>query len=128
MTVNFYIDSDKRGRAEKAIYCNVREAGQTLRLHTGERILPKHWDASAQKAKRSFTGSFEFNQYLANFKEGIWSIVRQAKIESPFITFDSLKMVILREVKHTSKYDLISSYQTFLDTKRPVLADRKSVV
>lgn len=122
MTVNFYIDNEAKGRAEKAIYCNVREAGQTLRLHTGERILPKHWDASAQKAKRSFTGSFEFNQYLANFKEGIWSIVRQAKIESPFITFDSLKMVILREVKHTSKYDLISSYQTFLDTKRPVLA------
>lgn len=90
MTVNFYLDR-KPEQMENRIFMYIRGIGGTIKIHTGERIEPKFWDATKQCAKRSFTGSPELNSYLSVLKERVQKAYRIKKSGNPEVSFAELK-------------------------------------
>jgi len=123
MTINFYLNNDpKSAKAEKIIYLYIRDSGKTLTLHTGERLEPKDWDAKKQKVKRSYAGHPELNNYLSRYKERIQKIIRLAKIEDPFMPFEEIKKIILKEVKNKSEHDFFQILDLYINTKKPHFA------
>lgn len=123
MTVNFYGNNNPNGKAkELAIYCYVREQRKTIAISTGEKILPKHWDAKKQKAKPSYTGSPEFNQYLLNFAEAVKKVVRSIRTEDPLTPFDKIKELLMKEFKGKSNNQFFDILNEFIESRKAVLA------
>jgi integrase len=120
MTINFYLNNDTRSkRKEIAIFCYIRESGQTLTLHTGERIEPKFCDTQKQKVKRTYVGSPELKDYLENYKEKIKKIIRTAKTDDPFLPFEQIRKIILKEVKNKTGIDFYQVFDLFIETRKP---------
>ncbi|MFP4096090.1 MAG: tyrosine-type recombinase/integrase, partial [Cyclobacteriaceae bacterium] len=63
-TYNFYLD--KPDRAETYVLLYIREKGKTIKVTTGLKIPPQHWNKEKQKAKqsKSFPAHTEFNRVL----------------------------------------------------------------
>ncbi len=120
MTLNFYLNNDTRSsRKDIAIFCYIRESGKTLTLHTGERIEPKFWDAKKQKVKKSYIGSPEMNDFLERYKEKIKKIIRIAKTDDPFMSFELLKKIVLKEVKNKTGIDFYEAFDLFVEIRKP---------
>jgi integrase len=123
MTINFYLNNDpKSNKTEKAIFCYIRDSGKTLCLHVGERIEPKLWDIKGQKARRSYVGHPELNDYLNSYRERIKKIIRAAKIEDPLMPFEQIKRIILKEVKNKSAFDFFQVLDIFIETRKPLVS------
>lgn len=61
--VTFYLKEPKSVK-ETLIYAFFHFSNKQLKLSTGKKILPKHWDADKQKAKRGIVNEQEINQRL----------------------------------------------------------------
>jgi integrase len=127
IAIKFYLNTDNRyNQKEKAIYCYIREKGDTLVLHTGARIEAKHFDAKAQKIKRSFVGSPELNNYLEKYKLHINKIIWEYKADNPFCDFADLKKHIRNVVKNKSEYDFFDVFDKFIEIK--TASDSKNTI
>jgi integrase len=125
MKVRFYLDSNKSVKAkEKAIWCYVREYGDTLALNTGERINPELWDKRNQRANLRMTkdkilkGSLKnVNLFLNSYENKVYDIARSIRMKE----FNTGFSVIADEVrKQFNKRDtsFFSVYDEFLKSKR----------
>ena len=90
MTLNFYLDNRSK-QTDKNILLYIRGLGKTLKFNTKEKINPNDWDASKQKAKRTYTGHPELNSYLNTLKERIKRQIRILNAENDLITFDMIR-------------------------------------
>jgi site-specific recombinase XerD len=109
---------------ERAIWCYIREYGDTLALNTGERIQPELWDKEAQRANLRKTkdkilkGSLKsINQYLNSYENKVYDIVRSIRIKE----FNAGFGLVTDELrKHFNRRDtsFFSVYDEFLKSKR----------
>jgi integrase len=93
MTLNFYLDKPS-STTKTAIYLFVRVGKQTIKLKTGQYILPKDWNIKPDKngyhVRRSYAGSPEFNAWLDDLKKDIHKLYNN-------LTQSSVSMQELRE-------------------------------
>ncbi len=122
-SINFYLNNDRKSKnKELAIYCFIRDSGKTISLHANERIEKKFWDSKGQKAKRSYIGHPELNDYLYRFREKVKQVIRNAKIENPLMPFDQLKAYIIKEFKKKTDYNFFQILDVFIDTRKSTVS------
>lgn len=67
-TINFYLDKpDKKGQAP--VYLRINCNGSQIKLSTGQKIEPKHFDKTNQRAYGTTYDAIEFNHYLSFLRE-----------------------------------------------------------
>lgn len=117
-TINFYGINNTRSKNpdELNIYCYVREHGKTLTLNTEEKINSKYWDVKKQRAKKGFTGSPEFNEYLQRFEDKIKKIIRIVRIEDVNASFDNVKSAIEKEFKRKNSNQFFDVLAAFIES------------
>lgn len=120
MTINFYLNNDKRNNnPEKIIYCYVREQKKTIVLHTKERINPEFWDSKKQIVKKSYLGSPEINQYLTKFKEAVQKNIRLLRIEKINPSFEEIKEALLNVLSNKKEIKFFDSFDEFIELRKP---------
>ncbi len=96
-TVNFYLDKpDSRGRCPIFLVCQHK--GRKFKQFTKEKLLPKYWDSSKQRAK-NISGSGEINDILDRQEAKLKSVERELRRTNPQYSFDDLKEVFLQKKK-----------------------------
>jgi integrase len=65
-SINFYLKNPKE--EETLIFLFLREKKKTLKVHTGQRIPPKYWDAKSQRPKKSYSSAPELKVFLNNLE------------------------------------------------------------
>lgn len=72
MRIKFYLKRPK-AKTETSIYALVNYNANTLKIYTGESIIPKHWNADTNSARNSpkFPEHPEFNARLNNIRSTI---------------------------------------------------------
>lgn len=88
--VNFYLKNPQANK-ETLIYLFFSYNGNRTKLSTSEFIYPKHWNIESQRAKKSFTGYSEFNDYLDTMEESIKAIYRNAYSNGITLTSEYIK-------------------------------------
>ncbi|MFP4095600.1 MAG: site-specific integrase [Cyclobacteriaceae bacterium] len=61
-SINFYLKNPKE--EETLIFLFLREKKKTLKVHTGQRIPSKYWDAKTQRPKKSYSSAPELKIFL----------------------------------------------------------------
>jgi integrase len=120
VTINFYLNQNSP-KEDKIIFCYVRFAGQTITLHTSERIKPELWDVKAQKQAEG-KGKKQLNDYLASYKERVKEIVRELNVSNERLTFELLKKTILERFNPGKKSNFFEVFQTFIDTRKTIVS------
>lgn len=113
-TVNFYL-KDRKSKDDTLIYLIFRFQGQTLKYSTGEKILPKSWNTSLQRAKKTSNGHSELNFYLDKVSEEITKLYRTDKTNVVELSPDSLREQLNKSLNNnTTKkkgfFDYLSDY------------------
>lgn len=115
MTINFYLNPNKKGSTELTIFCYVRGHGKTIIINTGQRLDKKYWDSKKQKAfdrgKGRYTGAPELNSFLLHFSERVNNILREYEKSNPETSFEQIKSNLLEKL-NIGKY---KKQQTFFD-------------
>lgn len=70
MKIKFYLKRPK-SKTETTIYILVNYNGNSLKIYTGESILPKHWNSKANTARASLREAPEFNERLNKIRSSI---------------------------------------------------------
>jgi len=80
MRVKFYLKRPK-SKTETSIYALVNYNRNSLKIYTGEAILPKHWNPKANAAKNtpSFTEHPEFNERIHKIRSTISRVFNDFK-------------------------------------------------
>lgn len=130
MTINFYLDK-KSVQDERIIFAYIRGIApkKTIVLHTGEYLMPKHWDKEKQQARRSYTGSMELNGRLTALKNEILRLYRTCLTENPNADYETIKEAILSLKKPkvaTQGGDLLEVYREFIERKSVYYASNSS--
>ncbi|GEO09488.1 site-specific integrase [Segetibacter aerophilus] len=78
MTISFYLKRPSSD-IDTSIYAILFYEGLRMKYYTPEKILPKHWNKDAQKAKQTdkFREHSEFNQRLQDWKSDVGNIYRK---------------------------------------------------
>ena len=84
-SVNFYL-KNPQAKEETLLYLFFSYNGQRIKFSTSESIHPKHWNFETQRAKKSFTGFSEFNDYLEKMAEVVKVIYRNANTNGITLT------------------------------------------
>lgn len=114
MTINFYVDNSSK-KVEQIIFCYIRGIvkGKTIVLHTGQRINPKSWDKTKQRAigrgRNKLIGAAELNGFLDVFKREVEKVHRSILIDNPFADYDTIQ----KQIK--MKFDRNQTYKSFFD-------------
>ena len=132
MTINYYLDKPQDGvkptqQKETALYLFLRSDRKTLRFNTGHKLLPKYWDAKAQKVKSSFTGSTEFNNFLTTLKGEVQSKILHLSSSGKVISLEDVKepvnAIVTGKGLRQSGPDFEEAYALFLEaytaTRKP---------
>lgn len=124
MTINFYLNYDPKSKdPDKVIFAYVRDKGNTIVLHTGERINPKFWNADKQEAKKGYIGSPELNTYLASYKEEIKKTIRILLTENFNLEFEDIKKALLKKFrKDENRTGFFDVFGLFLELRKTELS------
>lgn len=79
-TFNFYLREPK-STEETPIVLFIVSQGATSKIKTGERIKPAFWDIKKQRAKKSYTGSPELNEFLNSYLLKAQSAYRAFRVD-----------------------------------------------
>ena len=130
MTVKFYLNKDVKAKGtEQIIFAYVRGfgKGKTIKLHTGEKLNPNHWNLDKQEVRKSYVGSPELNQTLFDYKEKIKRICRDTLHQNPNADFDDFKESLNKgfdtKKSKTAKTGFFEVYKEFLDTREKELSE-----
>jgi integrase len=108
-----------------AIYIGTTINGKYIKVNSGERITPVHWDSRNQSAKPSYHASFEFNADLRALKSKIEHRYRNEVVNNPNLTVGGVKELIQEVIKGiTPKNDPIEffdAWDEFTEEKKKVL-------
>jgi integrase len=100
----------------------VRWSGHTLKYSSGERIDPRNWSDTTQRAKKNLTGNSDLNMRLTNVQQGIEKAYRATRERLERIpTSQELREAIDAEVNGTDAGvtpDLITFIQEFIERSR----------
>jgi integrase len=91
------------------VYLFYNYSSQRLKYSTGEKIFPKFWNATKQRAKETsqFPEYSEFNQRLKNIESAINTVYRRLLNDNTLITPEALK----RELNNELGQDKLTSKQ-----------------
>ncbi len=125
MTINFYLDTTVNTQSSTRIlfvYVRGIAKGKTLKIHSGERLEPKHWDSSKQQVRRSYPGSAEFNSFLAKKTADIQRTYRTLAVDQAGAPYDDIKTALIElfkpQVVETSANEFFAVYEQFIESKR----------
>ncbi len=125
MTINYYLDTNqKTQQVERILFAYVRglSPGKTLKIHTGERIDPKHWDSAKQQVRRSYGGSGELNSLLSRRADEMRRIYRTVVSERPQTTYEdiqsALRRVFVVETNDEHLQTFFTAYEDFIESKK----------
>lgn len=107
--VKFYLD--KKNNNECEIFLDLSTRGKRIRMFTGKRINPLHWDYERRRAnpKKYRSNSIAFNDYLQELENGIISILN----ETHTISKGQVQAILAKlggKVTSTSFYEFASHY------------------
>lgn len=119
MTVNYYLKRTTPKSDNYTIFCHVYYGGKKFSLPTGERIELKYWDKQKQQARRNYTGSPEFNEFLKTYKLAIETHIRELRSENPFVDYDTLRESVTRQVKGNQANDLFEAFDKYCEYSKP---------
>ncbi|MBI5727563.1 MAG: site-specific integrase [Ignavibacteriales bacterium] len=130
MQINYYLDTNQRTKnPERIIFCYIRgiKKGETIKLHTGERILEKHWDKEKQRAKDrgkdKYVGAPELNDFLDKYIEKIKRTYRVSFVENSDIKYEEIRELITGAFKESSN-DFFKIYDSYLESKKNEVCHR----
>lgn len=125
MTINFYIDT-KKAKPDQILFLYIRGIGngRTIKISTGERIPPKHWDKVKQHAKKSYTGHPEFNERLANIKADVLKIRRDLLNDGQQNSPEAFRVALLKYFnKDTTKVlTFFEAFDLHIASKKATIA------
>lgn len=112
-----FVLKEPNSNTKTLVYLFYNYSNQRLKYSTGEKINPKFWNATKQKAKETsqFPEFPEFNQRLKNIEAAVNTCYRRLLNDSRQITPDLLKEELKKELSHdkltTKRLDLIEWMQ-----------------
>jgi len=120
------LDSNKNAGPEKGIYCYIRNKKRTIKLHTGEKILPESWNKQTQRAivprLKNYESAMLLNSVLNEMEENLKRIIRKLKLRKITATFEDLKNDILNYY-NAGESDIYSTYDKFIEVKQSELSE-----
>lgn len=111
-TVNFYL-KEKEATVETVLYLVYYCEAFRLKISTGEKILPSKWNNNTQRAKKSFEGYSDFNQFLDRLEAEAKRIPREILSCGRILTSDELKESLQLSLGKQRKVTEISVYEAF---------------
>ncbi|MFO0362850.1 MAG: phage integrase SAM-like domain-containing protein, partial [Flavobacteriales bacterium] len=100
----------------------VRWSGHTLKYSSGERIDPRNWSDTTQRAKKNLTGNSDLNMRLTNVQQGIEKAFRTVRDQLERIPNpQELRAAIDAELNGTDSGatpDLLTFIQAFIERSR----------
>lgn len=103
--VNFYLKNPK-AEDETLIYLFFSYDSKRLKCSTGEFINPNSWNEENQRAKKSYTGYSDLNDYLDTIQENIKKIYRNLKTDNAIITSEILREKLLESQNNKTSVSL----------------------
>lgn len=95
-TINFYLDKpDKKGLAP--VYLRINCNGSQIKLSTGQKISPEHFDKKKQKAIGLTIESTEFNHYLSFLRDRADELLHSSNKRT--FTHDEIKETLNQHIE-----------------------------
>lgn len=122
-TTNFYLDK-KTSTEPTYIMFSLSDQGKRIRITSGEKILPKHWNGKKQQVKSTYAGCLQLNNYLKKFAEDVLNIYREAKTEEidPKPKYIKQKLAELKTGVTEKEIDFIDLLNRFIEENRSTKA------
>ena len=88
---NYYL-KDATAKDEQPIYLRYNDRGRVnVKFYIGKKILPQHWDAKNQKARRTLDGFADFNSILTSRESELKTLCTQLEATNGAIATETLK-------------------------------------
>lgn len=115
--VKFYL-RNPNSKKETPIALIFHYDGNKIKYPTGEKILPKHWNPGAWRARASMIGSLELNKKLDKFQEEFKKSHRLLFATDQDVTPNTIKTLVDQslEKKPTMKKEFWEFYEFFIET------------
>ena len=122
--VNFYIEQ-KQGQQEAQIYLYFRFKSQTVKMATGQKVNPAHWDAAKQRTKKSAGVMWaELNQYLTHIETTAYLIYKEQTFTCSKPTAMTIKAELLLRLGKTT--DTTPQVPTFMQFAAQFISNAKT--
>ncbi len=119
-TLRFHL-RDARATAPTPLVLYFSHNSQVSKIPTGQAILPAHWDADGQRARRAYVGSPELNHFLKSFALQVEATYTKLKTElghEPTAAHVRESVVAERAPKRDEQADFLSAYEQFMQVKQ----------
>ncbi len=121
-SARFYLERRKESNGQVRednipIYLYFSYEGRRFQYYTGERISLTNWDEKRQRAKPSYPGSLELNQYLELISEKAHKIYRESRLQGFIPTVEFFKDSFKKKEAQRSK-NFYDHFQAFLESKK----------
>ena len=123
-TVNFYLKEPNSIR-ETLILAKYNSEGLRFKLSTCEKINPAQWNEKTKRAKRSYPGYSELNDYLVAVEEEVNRIRRTAIAHKIPLTSEHFKVEFAKFAGKTREHrsvELIEALDEYLKVKQDKLS------
>lgn len=100
---NYYL-KDATAKDAQPIYLRYNDKGLVnIKFHIGKKILPKHWDAKNQKARRTLVGYADLNSILTERESDLKTLCTQLEAANGAIDPETLKERFNQILGHETK-------------------------
>lgn len=93
-TVSFYLHGIESKKEENLIFLSFSYDGKRIRVSTGEKVNPKHWNAEEYRVRKTHKEAQSINHRLDKIAEDYRKAYRTLKAENKKVTNDALKIQI----------------------------------
>lgn len=119
-TLRFHLrDAAASGPTPLVLYFSHNS--KVAKIPTGQSILPVHWDAAGQKARRAYVGAPELNHFLKSFALQVEAAYTRLKSElghEPSAAHVREVVVAERAPKRDAQADFLGAYEQFMLIKQ----------
>lgn len=115
---NFYIEQSKANSSdpEVLIYLYFRFKGKTLKMSTGVKVKPEHWDSAKQRVKKGAGVLWaDTNSFLSHIENSATGIYKEMVVACTYPTVETIKAQLLFRIGRSSVEQGLEKVPAFLE-------------